>query len=95
LDLLQQLDTTEIMYKSVSMRESKGMPLLDIDLLNERILLFIILIFGEGVLSSFSIFSEHSTNNTEHIFLGIVVLISVFSILLTCIRRMGNEKIFI
>ena len=66
------------MYRSVSIRESEGMPLLDVDLLNERILLFIILIFGEGVLSSFSIFSEHSTNNTEHIFLGIVVFISVF-----------------
>jgi low temperature requirement protein LtrA len=78
LGSVAEIGYDQIMYKSVSIRESKGMPLLDIDLLNERILLFIILIFGEGVLSSFSIFSEHSTNNTEHIFLGIVVFISVF-----------------
>lgn len=54
------------------------MPQIDLTLLNERFLLFIILIFGEGVLSSFSLFNEQSSHYFSSLGLSIIVFLSIF-----------------
>lgn len=64
-------------YRRYQLHENQ-MPQIDLTLLNERFLLFIILIFGEGVLSSFSLFNEQSSHYFSSLGLSIIVFLSIF-----------------
>lgn len=75
--------------------QSESMPLLDMHLLRERFLLFFIIIFGEGIITSVATLQIDSNNLIRSIGLPIIVFLTVFAFFIRIYEEFTSFNIII